>query len=402
MLLCMLGACTLDGPAVPTPDRPALDTVLDSEVADSGSAPDTGCVDSDPEGTVRSLRVRTEESPSWVAWAELEVVGVDGPLTALATLDGSSPGGLEALRDGDPATNWNAGDFAPQWVRLDFDLPVTLSRVLLTVAQSPSGATEHVLETAGPCDDFKPLHRFSGHTSGGQLLSWKAPVEGACDPLELDLVLKKTSAPCWDCEFWFDPMDVPEQRPRLEVRWTLDGVPTTSMFQDGPLGVDGALTSTFIMGADALLGPGSCPSGDQSCRANFLHKLRTQVWDGVHYYNGLVYTDLSPIPCDAQIEHARLWLWIHEQRGLANSDQSSTATFYEGVRRWDIETVHGLRYAVGPDGADRLWTTPGGDIGEAVLDIEAERDLWARGFHKASPAAWFDFTAHLSAQQAER
>ena len=153
MLLCMLGACTLDGPAVPTPDRPALDTVLDSEVADSGSAPDTGCVDSDPEGTVRSLRVRTEESPSWVAWAELEVVGVDGPLTALATLDGSSPGGLEALRDGDPATNWNAGDFAPQWVRLDFDLPVTLSRVLLTVAQSPSGATEHVLETAGPCDD---------------------------------------------------------------------------------------------------------------------------------------------------------------------------------------------------------------------------------------------------------
>ena len=63
---------------------------------------------------------------------------------------------------------------------------------------------------------------------------------------------------------------------------------------------------------------------------------------------------------------------------------------------------HGLRYAVGPDGADRLWTTPGGDIGEAVLDIEAERDLWARGFHKASPAAWFDFTAHLSAQQAER
>ncbi|HJN74585.1 MAG TPA: hypothetical protein QGF58_11680 [Myxococcota bacterium] len=411
MLLTLLTLCCVPDTSDPDPGpaQPARDEDVfgDSVFEPDSGAPDDDCVEGDPEGTLRSIRIWTDTSPSWVAWAEVEFSGSRaggdvGALISGATLSGSSSDGLDALRDGDRSTIWNAGDFAPQWIQLDFGEPITPTVLQLTVAQTPSGDTRHVVEIAQSCGDFDPVHMWSEDTSNGQTLRWNAAADEACDTMDLNLVLKKTSAPCWDCEFWFDPMDVEAQRPRLEVRWSLDGVSSTSVFQDGPSGVDGPLTSTFIMGADALLGPGSCASGDDACRANFLHKLRTQVWDGVHYYNGLVHTDLSAIPCEAEIEEAQLWLWIHEERGLAGADKTSTAAFYRGVRDFDVETVHGLRYGVGADGADLLWTTPGGDIGESVLEIEATRDFWDRGFHKGSPEAWFDFTDHVQDLQFER
>ena len=378
--------------------------VLDT---DTGPPLDSGCADRDPDGTVRSVRVRTVQSPSWVAWAEVELHGLEGgervSLTPRASLRGSHAQGLERVRDGDSDTAWNAGDFAPQWLQLDFDEPVVPSTLRLTVAQSPAGETVHVLETAGPCGDFQQQHRWSAHTSEGQVLTWEAqPFDGDCGPLDLNLVLKKDTQPCWDCEFWFYTGGVAQRRPRLEVRWRDGDAVQTSVFQDGPLGTSGPLHSAFIMGADALLGPGSCPDDDDACRENFLHQVRAHRWDGVNYYNGLVTAELSSIPCEATIEDARLWLWIHEQRGLAGADHTSTATWYRGVRPVDIQKVHGLRYAVAADGSDLLWSTPGGDVGEPVQTLEAQRDLWDRGFHKGSPDAWFDFTDHLVDLQHER
>ncbi len=400
-----------DTGAAPAGDEPGPDTAHGDTAPGDSAGDDTGCTSSDPSGTVRTIRITTEESPSWVAWHEVAVQGsLDGgdstDLTSAASVSVSSGASTAELAvDGDPSTSWNAEDFPTQWIQLDFDAPVAVEELHLTVAQTPSGATVHVVETASACGVLEQLERFEEETWSGGQLSYEAEVEstdGSCGELDFDLVLKKTSAPCWDCEFWFDPMEVEEQRPALEVTYTSAGVTETAVFQDGPLGTDGDLISTFIMGADALLGPGSCPLGDEACYADFLHKIRTQVWDGVHYYNGLVFSDISSIPCGAEIDEAKLWLWIHQERGLANSDATSTASFYRGVRDWDYRYVNGVRYNVDSAGNDLHWTTAGGDIGAHVRDLEAQADFWERGFHKASPNAWFDFTDHVQELQDER
>lgn len=423
LLVCLSSGCqSLVGSQGETPagsdgsiQLPPGDTATEAtssahDTAASGTTGDTGCTSADPPDTVRTVRITTEESPSWVAWFEVTVEGQGAgdaspqDLTGRARVSASSAPESAALAvDGNTASSWNAGDFPEQWLQLDFEAPITLEQLTLVVAQSPSGETVHGVQVASDCGGLQPLVRFEGDTFGGQYLTWRKPSDDdLCPALALDLVLKKTSAPCWDCEFWFDPMGVEEQRPRLEVTWTSGGLTETGVFQDGPLGTHGDLTATFVMGADALLGPGSCAFGDTACYDTFLHLVRTQVWEGVNYYNGLIYSDLSAIPCDARIDQARLSLWIHEQRGLANSDDSSTAAFYRGVRDWDYRYVNGVRYNVDSAGNDLLWTTLGGDVGELVRELHAQTDFWDRGFHKASPDAWFDFTDHVAALQIER
>jgi len=226
--------------------------------------------------------------------------------------------------------------------------------------------------------------------------------EGCETSFDFNLIMEQTSQACADCQIWFWGMGVPEQRPRLVVSYTDSDGAHTATFQDGPLGTDGPLWSTRILAEAPWWGPGSCV-GDVSCASDYLHHFEARGdLDGAPLWHGLLFADLRSIPCEASITEARLHLHINEDEGLANADHSSVVSLYRGTKVWSPGMVNGQRYGNSPETGDELWDTPGGDFGEFVRDLEAERDFWARGFNKANPAAWFDFTDHVVQLQSER
>ncbi len=86
--------------------------------------------------------------------------------------------------DGDENTNWNAGDYATQWVEVDLGKVYSLSALQLLIAQSPQGDTQHQIWVSnGPIrsstgsatlagtfglltDDFQWLKKTLNNTSG--------------------------------------------------------------------------------------------------------------------------------------------------------------------------------------------------------------------------------------------
>ena len=66
---------------------------------------------------------------------------------ALTGAGRSSEGGESAhlAFDGDPNTNWNAKNFAAQWIAVTLDALYLVDRIALVVAQTPPGPTTHVL-----------------------------------------------------------------------------------------------------------------------------------------------------------------------------------------------------------------------------------------------------------------
>ncbi len=184
-----------------------------------------------PEGTVRSLRIVTELSPSWVAWSEVEVwgswdqeggevVNLTGDLQAWSSSQGSDAP-YQAV-DGNPDTSWNSGDFAPATLVLDLPRPAVISEVRLRVTQSPAGPTRHLLQAASSDKNYGTLTVFEDETFSGEWLVYRAPVGDIedCPALEFSLIMEQTTQPCSDCFIWFWGMGVPEQRPRLEVDYT--------------------------------------------------------------------------------------------------------------------------------------------------------------------------------------
>jgi hypothetical protein len=96
-------------------------------------------------------------------------VALNRPVTASSAM-GDSP--AERAVDGDGDTLWNAGRYAPAWVEIDLGAPVTVAEVRLFVAQTPSGATEHVISgRASPDGPTFLLGTLAGDTSEGQVLA---------------------------------------------------------------------------------------------------------------------------------------------------------------------------------------------------------------------------------------
>jgi len=93
---------------------------------------------------------------------------------------------------------WSSGADAPQWYRIDFSQPSTVSAVRLTVFQNPTGETAHDLE-ALVADEWLPVESFRGFTTTGDVLTW-APEE----PIESVSALRITtlSSPSWP--EWYD------------------------------------------------------------------------------------------------------------------------------------------------------------------------------------------------------
>ncbi|MCP4873342.1 MAG: discoidin domain-containing protein [Proteobacteria bacterium] len=373
----------------------------------------------DPLEATTVIRIATEVSPSWVSFSEIEVMGVwasdpsaaptNLALVASASASGEMGGApASAAADGDPDTAWNAGDFAPAWIELELSEPALIFSIRLGIAQSPDGPTQHLLQFGFGDGPLSTVHVFEGDTWGGSWLSWLNPWNwfggDTCEPLELNLIMEQTQQPCPDCQIWFWGMGVPEQMPRLEVDWTDSDGSHTSNYSAGPLGTDGPLMATRILAEPPWWGPGACPAGEAGCMLDFLHHFEARgTLDGAPLWYGMLRAELPNLPCDATITRAHLHLHINEDEGLANADHSSVVSFHRGTKRWSPDKVHGLRYDVDPEtGHDLGWDQPGGDFGDWVLDLEAQRDFWDRGFNKANPAAWFDFTDHLVQLHQER
>ncbi len=431
LLLLLLSSCATSSQSGDSSHAPPSGTDPGSDSQDSDDDDSSGDLEEpedvedpedsplpDPYSSVRRLRIHTEQSPSWVAWAEVEVIGtwagqdmdpIDLRADAAVSSSSQTPSGpAHYALDGDLSTAWNAGAFAPAWLEIELSAPAIIHTVRLRTAQSPPGPTRHLLQFGQTSGTLETMKVFEAETHGGTWLVYTTPGvgegDGACEPLQFNLLMEQTTQACRDCQIWFWGMGVPEQRPRLEVQYTDSSGAHNATFQAGPLGSDGDLWATRILAENPWWGPGSCSPGDASCIANFLHHLEARgTLEGAPLWHGLLYSDLSLIPCNATIDQARLHLHINEDEGLANSDHTSVVSFYRGSKPWDPGTVHAQRYATDPDtGQDLAWDTPGGDFGEFVLDLEAQRDFWDRGFHKANPAAWFEFTSHLSELQQER
>jgi hypothetical protein len=89
------------------------------------------------------------------------------PVTASASVDGPAANAVDGLM----ANRWGAGNYPPQWIEIDLGAPVTIGRIRLFIAQTPSGATTHRVDgRATTGDAWAPLHEFSGNTSDNGVL----------------------------------------------------------------------------------------------------------------------------------------------------------------------------------------------------------------------------------------
>jgi len=82
--------------------------------------------------------------------------------------------------DGLADTTWNSGGAAPQSITVDLGSGKTISEVRLLVAQSPAGATTHVIEVRKANGAYKTVHTFAGSTTEFQWLRWfpSKPLKG--------------------------------------------------------------------------------------------------------------------------------------------------------------------------------------------------------------------------------
>ena len=139
---------------------------------------------------VRYVRVNTTQSPSWVAWSEIEVHGVVGgsgdeptnlALNTTVTVSSAGEGSTGAMAvDGDMGTSWNSGDFPPATLTVDLGIEIDVTEIRLRVVQNPPGLTLHTLQFAGSGGDFTTVHTFAEHSQNGQWLVY--PPEGTNNP----------------------------------------------------------------------------------------------------------------------------------------------------------------------------------------------------------------------------
>ncbi len=94
------------------------------------------------------------------------------PATASKSL-GSNPPGLAV--DGDPLTNWSAGDGPTQWIRIDLGADYTVGEIRLLVSQYPGGPTYHGIWAQGTVGTEWGLGAANMSTEDGQVISFANP-----------------------------------------------------------------------------------------------------------------------------------------------------------------------------------------------------------------------------------
>lgn len=102
------------------------------------------------------------------AWADpIKIHPVE--VTASSSFSGDVPGNA---CDGNSATVWNAGRFATQWIQFDLGRTVSLRRIRLQIAQSPTGDTRHIVSVGQSPTSLHQATEFVGTTHDGQWLEF--------------------------------------------------------------------------------------------------------------------------------------------------------------------------------------------------------------------------------------
>jgi F5/8 type C domain len=95
--------------------------------------------------------------------------------------------------DGNVTTSWNAGDYAPQWIRFDLLKPHDLVHVRLLVKQAPhTGVTDHRVYGSYNGTKYTLLGGFSDTTRNSQWLQLDTPARGI-----RYIKVETTKSPSW-------------------------------------------------------------------------------------------------------------------------------------------------------------------------------------------------------------
>lgn len=94
------------------------------------------------------------------------------PVSVSAALPDQTP---QMAVDGDPNTQWSAGEFPMQWIEVDLGSPSTIGEIRLTVGQWPAGDTVHQLWVGATPDAMRMIHEFSGNEFDYDVLDYLPP-----------------------------------------------------------------------------------------------------------------------------------------------------------------------------------------------------------------------------------
>lgn len=115
--------------------------------------------------------------------------GIEKTARASGTFEGAGP---ELAIDG-TMRQWTSGGFPPQWIELDLKKPQELSKIRLTVGQSPDGPTVHQVWIKSPGRDYVMSHEFKGDTKDSQVLEY-LPAPGV---VVAAVKIVTTASPSW-------------------------------------------------------------------------------------------------------------------------------------------------------------------------------------------------------------
>jgi C1A family cysteine protease len=86
---------------------------------------------------------------------------------ALGAMTSSSSNNAGGICDGNNATGWNAGTYAPQWVAIHLPQSYTISKVKLNPAQNPPGNTTHQILVSSDMVNWNVVDTFTSFTTNG-------------------------------------------------------------------------------------------------------------------------------------------------------------------------------------------------------------------------------------------
>ncbi len=131
-----------------------------------------------PAGQTGSLtQIRTSScaattgSPTWGPWQTTANTCVAPPVitaSASASYQNTSPSNTI---DANPASVWNAGGSAPQWIELDLGAPQTIAALSLSVVQDPAGNTVHDIYAGSTPNPTTLVKEIASFTTDGQVLT---------------------------------------------------------------------------------------------------------------------------------------------------------------------------------------------------------------------------------------
>lgn len=144
---------------------------------------------------VRYVRIVTVDSPSWVAWREVEVYRAQPPARVYGLPVAASHNNTLSLldvADANSQTVWFGGGFPARWVELDLGQTVTARKLRLIPEQTPNGYTVHEIYGGASPGPTTLLGTLSGTTVSGQAIE----LNGSFPGIRYLRVLTTTS-PSW-------------------------------------------------------------------------------------------------------------------------------------------------------------------------------------------------------------